>query len=57
MALLLPFDEDHPNVNSMFPSDVIDRAKVYLKAMKGGWAPIPIARAIHTLDRKLQTIS
>ena len=30
-----PFLMDHPNVNSIFPSDVIDRAKVYLKAMKG----------------------
>lgn len=37
MALLMaPFLMDHPNVNSMFPSDVIERAKVYLKAMKGG---------------------
>ena len=34
--LMAPFLMDHPNVNSMFPSDAIARAKTYLKYMKGG---------------------
>ena len=37
MALLVaPFLMDHPSANSLFPSDVIARAKVYLKHIKGG---------------------
>jgi len=37
MALLMaPFLMDHPNVHSMFPPDVIARAKLYLQHIKGG---------------------
>jgi glutamate--glyoxylate aminotransferase len=37
LALLIaPFLMDHPSANSLFPSDVIARAKVYLKHIKGG---------------------
>ena len=37
MALLVaPFLMDHPSASSLFPSDVIARAKVYLKHIKGG---------------------
>jgi glutamate--glyoxylate aminotransferase len=37
MALLMaPFLIDHPNAASMFPTDVIDRAKLYLSKMGGG---------------------
>jgi len=37
MALLMaPFLMDHPNIGTMFPPDVIARAKNYLKHIKGG---------------------
>lgn len=37
MSLLMaPFLMDHPNVSSMFPSDALERAKLYLSHMKGG---------------------
>lgn len=34
--LMAPFLLDHPNVTTMFPSDVIERAKTYLHHIKGG---------------------
>jgi len=37
MALLMaPFLLDHPNIGNMFPSDAIERAKIYLQHVKGG---------------------
>lgn len=37
MALLMaPFLIDNPNITSLFPSDVIERAKLYLSKMNGG---------------------
>lgn len=34
--LMAPFLIDNPKVNSLFPSDVIARAKLYLSHIKGG---------------------
>ena len=37
MALLMaPFLMDHPQVDTMFPPDAIERAKLYLNKIKGG---------------------